>query len=314
MGDYTKLNLQNIREIISLYKDDKVNDFKPLSLGISNSNYMVIVDGEKYLLKVSNDKNADQVLEEMRILQILKDQGYEYSLTPIQTKGNELIYQTHDFYGVLFPFIEGIPPGPNDATCFEIGRALAKLHTIKCDFTKIRNSEELSYPEKVIKDYLLEDECPKEFKEAYIKLFEGNDNTYFSQNFEQGIIHGDLYYDNTLFYNNHLKAVLDFEQSGIGNLIFDLGISISGCCLEKERISLPLIDSYLKGYESIRKLPENEKQFLNEAIIFGLLSISLWRIKRFTVGDLNPLMADSYQELLYRAKIFKQTIKTVKND
>ncbi|MBY0415742.1 MAG: phosphotransferase, partial [Bdellovibrionales bacterium] len=124
---------------------------------------------------------------------------------------------------------------------------------------------------------------------------------FMMASFSKGIIHGDLYYDNTLFDNNKISTVLDFEQAGIGEYILDLGISISGTCLEKGRVITPLVNSYLMGYESVKVMTSNEKEFLDQAIILGLLSISLWRIKRFYEKNLNPLMKNSYQDLLVRA-------------
>jgi len=132
-------------------------------------------------------------------------------------------------------------------------------------------------------------------------LFVDKLQAFINAPFEKGIIHGDLYYDNTLFNNNVLSSVLDFEQAGRGEYILDLGISISGTCLEKGRIISPLVKSYLAGYESRRPLALLEKQFLDQAILIGLMSISLWRIKRFKERNLNPLMENSYRDLMVRA-------------
>ncbi len=308
MGDYTKLKIADVQTILALYNDDKVESLRALSLGISNSNYEVKTDKSHYLLKVSNDKNIEEVQREMEILDFLSAKKYPYSLTPHHTKSNLSVYECGQYYGVLFPFLQGIPPGPSDDTCFEIGKALAKLHMISGEFIGLRDSKEISLPPSFIKDYIKQKECPKDFKEAYHSLV---DDSYFKYEFQRGVIHGDLYYDNTLFDQNHLSAVLDFEQSGVGEFIFDLGISLSGSCLEKGRISAELIKSYLKGYESIRPIPDEERDILYQAVIWGLLSISLWRIKRFTIGNLNPLMADSYKELLHRAMIFKEHINDI---
>jgi homoserine kinase type II len=84
--------------------------------------------------------------------------------------------------------------------------------------------------------------------------------------------------------------------------LLDLGISLSGTCLEKGRIITPLVNSYLQGYEAVRPLTTVEKKFLDEAIILGLMSISLWRIKRFKERNLNPLMENSYRDLIVRAR------------
>lgn len=308
MGDYTKLSKSNLDMIFSLYFNEDIISFRPLSLGISNSNYELLTASNKYLLKVSNDKNKNQVEDEMKILHFLKDLNYPFSIIPFKTKSNELVYEFEDFYGVLFPFIDGIPPGPGDSTCFEIGEALAKLHLIKGNTDHLRKSEELSYPPSVIFNYVKSETCPEDFKQLFDELLGNRIEGYLTQNFETGIIHGDLYYDNTLFHNDHIAAVLDFEQSGVGEYILDIGISISGSCLEKGRISLPLVQSYINGYQNIRKLHNIEMEYLTDAVILGLFSISLWRIKRFKEGNLNPLLSDSYKELLYRAQLYKQMV------
>lgn len=308
MGDYTKLSKSNIDKIFSLYKDEEILTFRPLSLGISNSNYEIITKNNKYLLKVSNDKNKSQVEDEMKILHFLKEKQYQFSIVPFQTFDNEYVYESDDFYGVLFPFVDGIPPGPGDSTCYEIGQALAKLHLIKGDTNHLRKSEELSYPPSVIFEYIQSPKCPEDFKQLFKELLGNTINEYLAIDFEKGIIHGDLYYDNTLFHNDHIEAVLDFEQSGVGEYISDIGISISGSCLEKGRISLALVESYLNGYQSVKKLTVNEEKFLTAAIILGLFSIAMWRIKRFKEGSLNPLLSDSYKELLYRAQLYKQMV------
>ncbi len=306
MGDYTKLTHSEIEEVLRLYTDDMLMSVRPLSLGISNSNYDVRTKESHYLIKVSNDKNIDELKEEMKILEFLHKERFPHSLTPVSTKTNELVYEYNDLHGVVFPFVEGIPPGPSDDTCYEIGKALALLHNITVNKDSgLRSADQVSFTPSIIKDYLLNENCPEDFKNTYESLIGPQEEQYFSTSFDLGIIHGDLYYDNTLFDNNHLSYLLDFEQSGVGDCLFDLGISISGSCLEKGRISPSLIESYLAGYESIRILKDSEKELIDISIYFGLLSIALWRIKRFKEGNLNPYMADSYKELLNRALIYK---------
>ncbi len=38
----------------------------------------------------------------------------------------------------------------------------------------------------------------------------------------------------------------------------------------------------------------------------ALFSIALWRIKRFTEGGLNPVLKDSYKDLLNKAIAYKE--------
>ncbi len=306
MASYTQITLKDAEVILHLYGRSGVKSCTPLSLGISNSNYRVELENEIVLLKISNDKNQAQLSDEQAILVYLKECSYPYSLKPYALTSGEFIYTYGNYFGVLFPFVQGIPPGPSDFTCSEVGRAIATLHSLKHDQNKLetlRSHEAVGFGAHEISEYVKTKNCPPDFKKMFHDLFPDSLDTYFkaSKNLEKGIIHGDLYYDNTLFDHNKISTVLDFEQAGRGEYLLDLGISISGTCLEKGRVITPLVNSYLSGYEALRPMPTIEKQLLDQAIMLGLFSISLWRIKRFKERNLNPLMENSYQDLLVRA-------------
>ncbi|MDO9181252.1 MAG: phosphotransferase [Bacteriovorax sp.] len=261
------------------------------------------------LLKISNDKNQLQLTEEQNILLYINQRNYPYSLKPFTLLSGELVYHLGPYFGVLYPFVKGIPPGPSDYTCKEVGLALASLHSLVHDpvaLNNLRPHESVGFGAAEILRYSESASCPADYREAFQYFFPDNLQAFLETAFEKGIIHGDLYYDNTLFDNNSLSTVLDFEQAGRGEYLLDLGISLSGTCLEKGRIITPLVNSYLEGYEAIRPLSSTELKFLDHAIILGLLSISLWRIKRFKERNLNPLMENSYQDLLVRAMNYYQ--------
>lgn len=315
MASYTQIGLKEAEDILKLYGRANVLKLTPLSLGISNSNYRVDLEGEPVLLKISNDKNQLQLAEEQAILLYLNQRGYPYSLKPFALLSGELVYNYGPYFGVLYPFVEGIPPGPSDYTCKEVGLALAKLHSIDHEQTTLLNlrpHESVGFGALEILKYSEGPTCPIDYREAFNYFFPDKLKNFLDTTFEKGIIHGDLYYDNTLFDNNHLSAVLDFEQAGRGEYLLDLGISLSGTCLEKGRVITPLVNSYLEGYEAIRPLSSTESKFLDHAIILGLLSISLWRIKRFKERNLNPLMENSYQDLLVRAMNYHQMRQQVR--
>src|SRR5690606_18353207 len=107
MGDYTRLDKSAAAEILALYRDDKLENLMPLSLGISNSNYRVeLKDGTSLLLKVSNDKDRDQLLAEQSILTLLAELKYPHSLRAFATKEGKTVYEYGQFFGVLYPFVE----------------------------------------------------------------------------------------------------------------------------------------------------------------------------------------------------------------
>lgn len=310
MGSYTKIDERAAQEILNLYGKGTVQQLTPLSLGISNSNYKVETSQkESWLLKISNDKGQEQLAAEQKILLFLKKNHYPYSLAPERLLSGEVIYQYQEYFGVVYPFIQGIPPGPSDQTCFAIGQALAKLHSLSVDSASLRNHEEVGFGAKEIANYCQQENCPQDFRDDFQQILAPRLESFYQSRPTRTLIHGDLYYDNTLFHNDQLAVVLDFEQAGIGEALLDMGICISGTCLEKSYVSPPLIRSFLTGYQTIRPLNQTERELLDTSILLGLFSIALWRIKRFKEGELNQQMANSYQELTRRASLYYQLIQ-----
>lgn len=310
MGVYTEINLNVINDILSHYDIGQAVDYQATMAGISNSNFCVSLDNsDKVLLKISNDKTIEQLDNEQRILILLEKYNYEYSLHPFKTIQGKPIYHHHDFYGVVFPFIDGLPPEINNASIYKIARALASLHSLEIhreDLSLIRKYDEVGFGVKKINEYLQATHCAEDFKKSFLKVFPDQLKDIPYDLFPAGIIHGDLYFDNSLFKENDLMTLIDFEQAGRGRFILDIGIAISGSCLDIDGINIneELLESFLKGYSEIRELKAIEKEYLNIAITVGFYSIALWRIKRFYEGDLDIRKKYNYRELVQRAEVF----------
>ena len=300
MASYTALNEHSIQQVLNLYglELDQTKTIEPMMHGISNSNYSIFTtDGEKRLLKVSNDKTREQLLEEFKILDKLKG-SYPYSIAPFLTLENELIYEHKELIGALFPCKKGSTPTINNYSMSQLGKALADLHSISIKTPEVRSYFEIGQGARELIGYLKQ-KPESEFSQKALEIISLERlNLVQEQNFPSGIIHGDFYYDNALFIDNQLKWVLDFEQAGFGPYILDLGIAISGSCLDQNQFSTELMSHYLSGYQEQRPLSDKELEFLNDFILIGFLSISLWRIKRFVEKNISSDKKESYKELL----------------
>lgn len=310
MGVYSEINLAEINEILKYYELGNAVSYQSTITGISNSNFKVtLTSGKEVLLKVSNDKTIEQLENEQKVLQVLEKYNYLHSLHPFRTILGKPIYHHKNFFGVVFPFINGLPPVIDNSTIQQIGKALAELHSLeihKEDLDTIRPHDLVGYGGTHIQDYIGESYCASDFKEVFEKIFPNGLNDIPYDIFPAGIIHGDLYFDNSLFHEGKLVTLIDFEQSGRGRFILDLGIAISGSCLneEKSNIDIELAKNFLKGYEQVRHLKAIEREYLVMAIKVGFFSIGLWRIKRFLEGNLDDNKKYNYRELLDRCVNF----------
>lgn len=315
MAGYTNLEFKIANAILSLYGEEQAIDILAMTHGISNSNFKVTTHtGKNFLLKISNDKDLSALAAEQNLLTWLKKQDYHYCVEPLQTKSGSLVYEIENYFGVLFPFVNGETPQISHDVCEQLGIALAELHTLKPG-PLVRAYSDVGQDFHNITAYLKSSHVDPAFAEISHSLLESFDWSDFQQrNLPEGFLHGDLYYDNTLFENDQLKYVLDFEQSGVGPLLFDIGVSISGSCLtECQEIDHKLLSSFMKGYESIRTLSSVEIKNLNQAIILGLLSVSLWRIIRFNQKQIAHGKQESYKELLSRAVKFHKGLTCQQN-
>lgn len=309
MGIYSDIDITEINQILSYYEfGHEAKSFKATIEGTSNSNYKVTLeDDTNILLKISNDKTIEQLTNEQSILQVLEKYEFEYSIHPFKTISGKSIYQHNGHYGVLFPFIDGLPPVVTKSSCHQVGKALAGLHTLeikKEDLDSIRPHTLVGYGGMSVFEYCQSESAPEDFVESFNTIFPNKLQKIPYDIFPVGIIHGDLYYDNSLFKDENIVCLIDFEQAGRGRFILDLGIAISGTCLNEKRdnVSMELMSEFLDGYQTQRKLLTIEKEYLKTAILVGFFSIGLWRIKRFYEGSLDPDKKFNYRELLERAK------------
>ncbi|MDH4466647.1 MAG: phosphotransferase [Bacteriovoracaceae bacterium] len=312
MATYTSLTTTDVNEILKLYQLPTATFLTPMPHGISNTNYLVeLASKETVLLKVSNDKDFRQLQEEMEILLYLQKQNFSLSLTPFLTQEGSPVYHYQQYIGVIFPKAPGKVREANGPRCEAMGTALAQLHQVPtsstASSTTLRDYGSVGFDIQKIQDYCLLVECPSDFLEAYLAIKQSAEWEKFFEFTQQtnrptAIIHGDLYYDNVFFEDDKITTLLDFEQSGVGCPYLDLGIAITGSCIVDQKINFQLTQSYLAGYEKIRPIEKDGKIHLNTYMKLGLLSISLWRIKRFFEGNLSKEKKYSYRELLMLLK------------
>jgi homoserine kinase type II len=98
-----------------------------------------------------------------------------------------------------------------------------------------------------------------------------------------GLIHGDLFYDNTLFQGGRLAAILDFEEACNYYLVFDLGMCAAGSCCIAGRLSLELTAALVAGYQDTRRLTVVEQELFQLHIFYGAAATAFWRFRQYNM-------------------------------
>ena len=124
-----KLNQKVPVEIFQVKKNILVKTFNYTGLIKLNREVMISPRVNGIISKIYVDE-GDRV-KKGDILATLDRHGFAYSLKPLTSIQGRLIYEHNGIYGVVFPFIEGLPPKIDKSCAGQIGEALGTLHSLE---------------------------------------------------------------------------------------------------------------------------------------------------------------------------------------
>jgi len=292
MATLTVLTKELVARIISNYPVGDVRAFHPLDGGLANSSMRVLTDTGTYVLSVCDEKNFDDIGMLCSILSYLEEKQFPTTRVIAAKSGAPCL--EHDGKPVyLKRYIEGEVVNPlNPEQAGEVGTALARLHAIV---------PHASLPNRF--SYGVETFAELEEQAA--------DHDFFSWLFQQrpqildacpdtlprGFLHGDLFYDNMLFADGSLKAVLDFEEACAYYFVFDIGMTAIGCCVVDGRLSLELTAAMVAGYQQERTLEPVERTLLQRHVGYSAAATAFWRYRQYNVRNPDPAMKDHYRPM-----------------
>ena len=269
MAIYTKISRKDLIAIEEKFNLGKIISFKGIKKGIENTNYLLKTKNNKYILTIF-EKRVQK--KDLPFFMNLMDKLNKYKINcpkPLKNKKGSYLFNIKNKPASIVSFVEGREKNKLEIKdCYEIGKNVAKLHLASKKINLYRkNSMSLSSWPKLINkigntgnkiDINLNNLMKTSLK--YVKK-------RWPRKLSSGIIHGDLFIDNIFFKNNKFYGYIDFYFSSNDFLIYEIAICINALCFDKKNkkfiFSKKKSKNFLKGYSSIRKLSENEKNSLN---------------------------------------------------
>ena len=199
---------------------------------------------------------------------------------PVAQKDGTLLGRLAGRPAALVTFLEGNQIlNPSSEACAQVGHALAQLHKYGESFWLTRpNALGLSSWKKLLDScHHAAPELCDDITQELAKL-----QQEWPAKLPAGIIHGDLFPDNVLFYEGLSPGIIDFYFSCNAFLAYDLAIAVNAWCfdehsaLHKEHFKI-----LIEGYERERPLLVEEKKALpvllrGAAVRFLLTRLSDW--------------------------------------
>jgi homoserine kinase type II len=250
-----------------------------MSSGYSNANYRLETSAGAFLLRHRINQDQSEVEQELDILDWLRSAEFPAPAAIRFTGGDRWIAGPEDTYFVLLEWLEGSEPEPNHPNVTSIARALGDFHQLPLPSGDWRHRENplglkaaASFADSVTSD---SPEIFRIFADEYEQL-----RDRLSEPLPTGIIHGDLFPDNTLFHNDELVAFLDFEDACEDTLLIDVAMTIHGFCFLDETWTPSLAETFLSAYIERRPLTRAELEALPTYLQWCPLTIMGWHLRQ----------------------------------
>jgi len=266
MAVYTKLNKENIEEILSNYNIGLLKEFKGIEEGIENTNYFLIAGSKKYILTIYEKRVKEEDLPFFSNLMTgLNEEKFKCPV-PIKNKNNKTISVYKNKNLMIVSFLEGKAKkilSPDN--CKTLGQEIARMHLITKKF-KIERQNDLSIGSWRKLFEQVKEKCINIHKDLP-KLIESNlidVEKNWPKDLPQGIIHADLFSDNIFFKDDKFNGIIDFYFSCNDFYALEIAICFNALCFDgfKNNLSFNVTKAknFMKGYSKLRELNDSEKE------------------------------------------------------
>lgn len=265
MAVYTDITDEELSGLLSAYDIGKPLAFKGIAEGVENSNFFLDTETGRFILTVFERRTREADLPFfMAVMETLAEAGVP-APRPMHTRDGAMVARVRDKPCAVVTFLSGLSPKrPSVAQCRAAGEGLAQLHVRLRDSGLARaNALSREAWEALVRPRLEQAEGLR----AGLADGVGNDldalKAGWPSGLPSGVIHADLFPDNTLFVGDRLAGMIDFYFACTDALAYDLAICLNAWCFEPDRsFNLTKGVALIAGYQSVRPLEAEEREAL----------------------------------------------------
>ncbi|MDB4837821.1 homoserine kinase [Marinomonas sp.] len=262
MAVYTSLSESDMQALVADYYLGELVSFQGISGGVENTNYFLVTTTGKYVVTLFEEFEFDEVPYFLDVVAHLKGKGFNVPAALIDIHG-ERLRVVNDRPTIIVDCFPGSElPKTNLVTCQQMGESLAKLHIAGEDFPTHRDSHRgVSWWHKTSKAIESELE-PEQAQLLFSQIAEFDAFIEQNKDLPKTTIHGDLFYNNTLFNGDSLSAIIDFYNACHSWAMYDLAIVVNDWCsdIATGELDMDKYHTLLRAYLYHRETTEAEKQ------------------------------------------------------
>lgn len=265
MAVYTDISDEELRVFLEAYDIGAVLALKGIAEGVENSNYFLLTDKGRFILTLYEKRVAEADLPFfLGLLDHLAARGVTCP-RPVHGRDGAIVRRLAGRPAAIQTFLDGVSPRrPGVAHCGEAGETSARLHEA-CQGFVLRRANALSlkgWPALVASTSAGADGVSPGLRQAIADEMAFLERAWPSD-LPAGVIHADMFPDNTLFVGERLTGVIDFYFACNDMLAYDVAVNLNCWCFEADgSFNLTKGRAFLSRYQAVRPLSADERAAL----------------------------------------------------
>ena len=292
MAVYTEVSFDEAQAFLAGLGLGTLQEMKPCSGGIENTNYFVTTDAGAYVLTLFERLTFEQLPFYLRLMKHLAANGIPVPDPAANADGDVL----HRLQGKPAAVVNRLRGGseltPTPAHCATVGAMLARMHLAGRSFEmhqpNLRALPWWNETVPVVLPYLDAPQAELLRSELAYQNHVAAQAEYAA--LPRGPIHADLFRDNVMFAHDlgdgqppELTGFFDFYFAGIDSWLFDLAVCLNDWCIDLPtgRHDPERARAFVGAYQQVRPLTAPERSLLPALLRAGALRFWLSRLWDF---------------------------------
>jgi len=286
MGLFTPLSLPEARRLGAEFGLD-VAAAEALPAGSVNSNYRLTdTSGTRYFARAYEEQGQKGAEAELRLLIELSDLGVPVPVPRARRDGGHVGELAGKPFAI-YPWVDGevvCQARVSEHHMAAIGTALGRIHAATPRVTPLSGGrfrpEDLRARLARIRAESPEHAADADLIESRLDVYVGRRDAALPS----GVIHGDLFRDNTLFERGttRVASLLDFESASHGCFAFDIMVTLLAWCYG-DGFREELVNAFLSAYDGVRPITAEERDALPVEGAIACLRFATTRITDFAM-------------------------------
>lgn len=259
MSVYTQITQDELADFMSRFDLPTPTHFEGVEAGVENTTYFVTA-GREWVLQIFEEQGFDEVPFFVELNKRLGDASVPVAI-PVPDHDGQRLHQFKDKPAVLFPKLVGKAPlAPNHRQRAALGTALAQMHLASAQMPEMQRDNHRWQDWWEGNEARVQAFLSDEGKALLSDQIQATKQWLETQpGLPSGIIHGDLFRDNSLFDGDEIAGIIDFYNACTGYFAFDLAVTLNDWCSNEDgSLDVSAASAMREAYEAVRPLSDQE--------------------------------------------------------